>query len=75
MTAPHVRIGGGGDVLTLPDDEALGRLTSFAAYTRTAADAGVASVPVRVRPATSATSIAPRPPGVGLIDPAADATR
>ena len=29
MTAPHVRIGGAGDVLTLPDDEALGRLTSF----------------------------------------------
>jgi hypothetical protein len=29
MTAPHVRIGGAGDVITLPDDESLGRLTSF----------------------------------------------
>ena len=31
MTAPHVRIGGAGDVLTLPDDDALGRLTSLGA--------------------------------------------
>jgi hypothetical protein len=31
MTAPHVRIGGAGDVLTLPDDASLGRLTSFGA--------------------------------------------
>ena len=31
MTAPHVRIGGAGDVLTLPDDASLSRLTSFGA--------------------------------------------
>jgi hypothetical protein len=31
MTAPHVRIGGAGDVLMLPDDASLGRLTSFGA--------------------------------------------
>jgi hypothetical protein len=29
MTSPHVRIGGEGDVLMLPDDESLSRLTSF----------------------------------------------
>jgi hypothetical protein len=29
MTAPHVRVGGAGDVLMLPDEAALARLTSF----------------------------------------------
>ncbi len=38
MTAPHVRIGGGGDVLLFPDHEALSRLTAFDALEKSGWD-------------------------------------